>query len=116
MSDGGGTYPNLFDAHPPFQIDGNFGAIAGMAEMILQSHTDAIEILPALPSKWKDGKMEGLKARGNITVDVHWKDHVLSELKLLSKSSGIKKIKYMGKIKEVNLRANQWSILKPADF
>ena len=81
---GAGVFYNLFDSHAPFQIDGNFGACAGMAEMIMQSHSDTIEVLPALPTAWRDGTMTGMKAVGNFTVDITWANNKATSVRIVS--------------------------------
>ena len=116
---GGGTYPNLLDAHSPFQIDGNFGGCAGVVEMLMQSEFElegvknrkyglspliAIELLPALPENWKDGSVSGIRARGGISVDMTWQDSRVTALTLTAQKTKKIQLTVNGELKRLNLK------------
>ena len=103
----GGTYPNLFDAHPPFQIDGNFGGAAGVIEMLMQSNTETIYLLPALPDAWQKGSIKGIKARGGFEIDLDWEQHKLIKSTVSSLKGGKTTVSYKGRKKEIHLNPNE---------
>ena len=113
---GGGTYPNLFDAHPPFQIDGNFGGTAGVCEMLMQStlknNQAVIELMPAVPEAWKEGHVSGLCARGGYEVSFEWKDGYVRNCTIKAKKAGTITLLYNGQQKTVKFKAGQTQNIK----
>lgn len=103
---GAGSYPNLFDAHPPFQIDGNFGGAAGIGEMLLQSHTGIIEILPALPAALPDGEVKGICARGGFVLDIKWSKGLMESIKVKSLAGGKIILRYFSRELEFSTTKN----------
>ena len=101
------TYPDMFDAHPPFQIDGNFGGASAIAEMLLQSHNGEIDFLPALPKAWPAGSITGLRARGGFEVDMAWKDGRLTSSTVRSTAGTAVRLRYGTAVKNVQLRQGQ---------
>jgi alpha-L-fucosidase 2 len=101
------TYPNMFDAHPPFQIDGNFGGAAGIVEMLMQSRAGEIELLPALPAVWPSGRVSGLRARGGFEVDLAWRDGKLTEATVRAVKAGSVRLRCGQAVREVSLAAGE---------
>jgi alpha-L-fucosidase 2 len=99
----GGTYLNLLDAHPPFQIDGNFGCTSGIAEMLVQSHDGVIHLLPALPQQWSSGQVTGLKARGGFTIDLEWHNRKVTALKIISTIGGNCRLRTAAPLNDIRL-------------
>jgi alpha-L-fucosidase 2 len=110
------TYPNMFDAHPPFQIDGNFGGANGMMEMLLQCVDGEIELLPALPRSWANGAIRGLRARGGFEVDIVWHNGVLGSVELRGAPGGVAKVRYGEKLKTIRVARGRSVVLKAAEF
>jgi alpha-L-fucosidase 2 len=112
-SEAGGVYPNLFDAHPPFQIDGNFGAAAGIIEMLLQNHAGEIHLLAALPTAWPDGSVRGLRARGGYSVDIAWQDGRLEQATLVSERGEPVRVRYGDRVQEYSTRPGERIVIRP---
>jgi alpha-L-fucosidase 2 len=104
---GGGAYPNLMDAHPPFQIDGNFGGTAAVLEMLVQSQGGGITLLPALPDAWANGEVRGVCARGGFVLNLSWSEGKLNKVEVFSPKGGSTKVSYAGKAQTLNLKKGE---------
>jgi alpha-L-fucosidase 2 len=113
---GGGTYPNLFDGHPPFQIDGNFGGSAGITEMLLQSYDGFINLLPALPQEWDNGEIKGIRAKGGFVVGIEWKENAISKATIFSELGGNCRIKTKTQVKVVEIVSHDANGINPNPF
>ncbi len=113
---GGGVYRNLFDAHPPFQIDGNFGATSGITEMLLQSHTGEIELLPALPGAWPNGSVTGLRARGGFEIDLFWKNGLVDYVTIRSINGNSCQVRYREHVIRLQLKRGRTATLQGQFF
>ncbi len=110
------TYPNMFDAHPPFQIDGNFGGAAGIVEMLVQNRDARIDLLPALPKAWPEGRVNGLRTRGGCTLDLAWRNGQLEQLRLRGTIAGTREIHLGGKVRTVRIVPGREIRLSARDF
>ncbi len=114
FSEGGGLYPNLFDAHPPFQIDGNFGLASGIVQMLLQDEDgDVLHLLPALPSVWPSGHVSGLRTRGGFVVELSWNGGALTQAVVRATRPGVARLRYRGQVQEYPMRAGQTVVFRP---
>ncbi|MCL3781051.1 glycoside hydrolase family 95 protein [Prolixibacteraceae bacterium JC049] len=110
--DCGGSYQNLLCSHPPFQLDGNMGGLAGMTEMLVQSHEGVIEVLPALPAAWSQGEVKGLKTRGGFELNIKWNNHQLTALQVKASKVGVCPLKINGEVRKLNVPSTKWIDVK----
>jgi alpha-L-fucosidase 2 len=110
------TYPNMFDAHPPFQIDGNFGGANGILEMLVQCVDGEIELLPALPRAWPAGSLRGVRARGGFELDMAWREGELSTVTLRGTPGGVARVRYREVVKQLRVGKGGRATLRGSAF